>query len=93
MEFKGHFMLHYSRGVKRQQGFTTGVEFYPYNILGLSPRMDHNGVVVNTPETQFNGLRLLPGRGEYNFLSDVDIVNLLLKNNGGETEGLILLFL
>ena len=27
-----------------------------------------------------------PGRGEYNVLFNVDIVNLLLKNNGGETS-------
>ena len=49
--------------------------------------------MVNTPEFQSRGLRSFPGRGEYDLLFDDDIVNLLLKSNGGETEGLILLFL
>ena len=34
-----------------------------------------------------------PGRREYDLQSDVDIVNPLLKTNGRETEGLMLLFL
>ena len=34
-----------------------------------------------------------PVRENMHLLSDSDIVNLLLKTNGGETEGLILLFL
>ena len=57
--------------------------------------MDHNGVMVNTSEFQFNGLTSIPGRGEYDLLFNVDAVNLQLKNNRGgrETEGLILLFL
>ena len=50
--------------------------------------------MVNTPEFQSRGLRSFPGRGEYDLLfDDDDIVNLLLKSNGGETEGFILLFL
>ena len=52
--------------------------------------MDHNGVKVNTPYSQSIIIK------EYNFLFNVDMVNLLLKNNGGRgggTEGLIFLFL
>ena len=26
--------LHWFRGVRRQQGLTTGVEFYVYNVIG-----------------------------------------------------------
>ena len=33
VEFKGKIMLHYSSGVKWQQGFTTGIGFYVYDVL------------------------------------------------------------
>ena len=49
--------------------------------------------MVNSPEFQSSDPRLFPGRREYDLLFDVDKVIPLLKNNGGETEGLILLFL
>ena len=39
--------------------------------------MDHNGVKVNTPYSQSIIIK------KYNFLFNVDMVNLLLKNNGG----------
>ena len=55
--------------------------------------MDHNDVEVNTPESHSRGLKLFPGREEYDLLFDVDIVNLLLKSNGGEAEYLMLPFL
>ena len=57
-----------------------------------------NGIVVNMPEFQFSDLRLQLGRIWFT-LWYFDIVNLLLKSNGGmgggegEAEGLMLLFL
>ena len=36
-------MLHYSRGVKRQQGFTTGAAFYVYNVISFIFEMVHHG--------------------------------------------------
>ena len=41
--------------------------------------MSHNVVVINMPESQSYGPRLFPGRGKYDLLFNVDIVNLLLK--------------
>ena len=55
--------------------------------------MDHNVVVVNMPKSQSCCPRLFPGRGEYDLLFDVDIVNLLLKNDEAKAEGLMLMFL
>ena len=63
--------------------------------------MDINSVVVNSSDFHSSNLSSFfgsnpssfPGRGEYNLFFNVDIVNLLLKNNGGKTEGFILLFL
>ena len=43
VQFKGKNMLHYSRGVKRQQGFTTGDAFYVYNVISLIFEMVHRG--------------------------------------------------
>ena len=52
---------------------------------------DNDGVVVNTSEFQTSRPRSSPGRGEYDLLFNVDIVNLLLKKQwGGESEDLIL---
>ena len=57
-------------------------------------KKDHfHGVVINELEFQSNDSNLFPGWGEYDLLFDLDIVNLRLKNNGGETEDLMLLFL
>ena len=47
---------------------------------------DNDGVVVNTSEFQTSRSRSLPGRGEYDFLFNVDIVNLLLKKQWGERQ-------
>ena len=54
--------------------------------------MYHNGAVANTPEFQSSGPGSFPGRGECDLLFNLDIVKLLLKNNGGggDTEHLIL---
>ena len=60
-EFKGKIMLHYFRGVKRQQDFTAGVGFNVYNVIGLTTEADLNGVVVNEPESNSNNPRSLPG--------------------------------
>ena len=38
-----------------------------------------------------SGRGSIPGRGRHDLLFNSDIVNLLLKANGGDTEGLILL--
>ena len=61
VEFKGKIMLHYFRGVKRQQDFTAGVGFNVYNVIGLTTEADLNGVVVNEPESNSNNPRSLPG--------------------------------
>ena len=103
MEFKGKNMFLYSRGVKRQQGFTTGVAFYVYNVIVF--KLDYNGLVVNNFEMDYNGLVVImselqsvtrdrfPG-GKVMICSLMfDIVNLLFKNNGGETEDLFYLFI
>ena len=79
VELKGKIMFHYPRGVKRQQVFTAGVEFYVYNVIGEHTAMSLNVVVINMPESQSYGPRLFPGRGKYDLLFNVDIVNLLLK--------------
>ena len=47
----------------------------------------------NELDFQSSDPSLFPGWGEYDLLFDVDIVSLLLKNNGRETEGLMLWFL
>ena len=46
VQFKGKNMLPYSRGVKRQQGFTTGAAFYVYNVLSFNFEMVHHVLVV-----------------------------------------------
>ena len=48
--------------------------------------MDHNGVKVNTPDSQSIIIK------EYNFLFNVDMVNLLLKNNGGDRRPHFVIF-
>ena len=53
-------MLHYSRGVKRQQGFTTRSAFYVYNVISLIFEMVHHGLVVTMPEIQISDSRLIP---------------------------------
>ena len=105
VEFKGKNMFLYSRGVKRQQGSTTGVAFYVYNVIVFNFEMDYNGLVVNNFEMDYNGLVVImselqsvtrdrfPG-GKVMICSLMfDIVNLLFKNNGGETEDLFYLFI
>ena len=48
--------------------------------------MDNNGVKVNTPDSQSIIIK------EYNFLFNVDMVNLLLKNNGGDRRPYFVIF-
>ena len=50
-----------------------------------------NGVVVT--DFQWSNPSLFPDWGMFSLLFNVDIVNLPLKNDDGDTEGLILLFL
>ena len=52
--------------VKRQQGFTTVVGLYVYNVIGQLLRTD-NGVVVSELASQSSNSSSFPGRGEYNF--------------------------
>ena len=52
-----------------------------------------NGVVVNDTDFQWSNQSLFPEWGAFSLLFDVDLVNLPLKNNEGDTEGLMLLFL
>ena len=49
--------------------------------------------MVHDTEFHCSDSSSFPEWGEFNLLFDVDIVNLPLKNNGGETEGLMILFL
>ena len=42
------------QGVKRQQGFTTGAEFYVYNVISFIFEMVHHGLVVIMSEIQIN---------------------------------------
>ena len=93
MEFKSKNLLHYSRGVKRQQGFTTGVAFYVYNVIVFNFKMNYNGLVVIMSEFQSVTRDRFPGRKVMICSSMFDIVNLLFKNNGGETENLFYLFI
>ena len=55
--------------------------------------MDGNGLMVTMREFQSSQPRSFPRWEGYDLLVNVDIVNPLLKNNGRETEDLILLFL
>ena len=48
--------------------------------------MNHNGLAVNTSDFPFNDPSSIPTRGEYDLLFNVDIVNLLFKNNGWERQ-------
>ena len=48
--------------------------------------MNHNGLAVNTSDFPFNDPSSIPARGEYDLLFNVDIVNLLFKNNGWERQ-------
>ena len=62
--------------------------------------MDINIVVVNSSDFHSSNLSSFlgsnpssfPGRGEYNLFFNVDIVNLLLKNNGGKTRFHLVIF-
>ena len=54
MQLNGKNMLHYSRGVKRQQGFTTGAAFYVHNVISFTLEMVHHGLVVIMPEIQIS---------------------------------------
>ena len=60
---QGKNMLHYSRGVKRQQGFTTGAAFYVYNVISFTLEMVHHGLVVIISEFQISDSGSIP-RGE-----------------------------
>ena len=43
--------------------------------------MERNGALVHTSVFHSSAPRLFYGRGEYDLLFNVDVVNLLLKNN------------
>ena len=60
---QGKNMLHYSRGVKRQQGFTTGAAIYVYNVISFTLEMVHGGVAVIMSEIQISDSGSIP-RGE-----------------------------
>ena len=53
-------MLHYSRGVKRQLGFTTGAAFYVYNVISFTLEMAHHDLVVIMPEIQISDSGSIP---------------------------------
>ena len=93
VKFKGKNMLHYSRGVKRQQGFTTGAAFYVYNVISFTLEMVHHGLVVIMPEIQISDRSVVRGRipgGNDMICSQMfDIVNLLFKNHGGKQKHVV----
>ena len=60
MQLKKKNMLHYSRGVKRQQDFTTGAAFYVYNVISFIFEMVYDSLVVIIPEIQISDLRPIP---------------------------------
>ena len=60
MQLKKKNMLHYSRGVKRQQDFTTGAAFYVYNVISFIFEMVYDSLVVIMPEIQIGDLRPIP---------------------------------
>ena len=71
MQFKSKNMLHYSRSVKRQQGFTTGTAFYVYNVISFNFEMVHHGLVVIMPELLISDSRTIPRWEGYDLLIDV----------------------
>ena len=71
MQFKGENMLHYSRGVKRQQDFTTGAAFYVYNIISFIYKMVHHDLVVIMPEILISDSRSITWWEGYDLLLDV----------------------
>ena len=60
VHFKGKNMLHYSRRVKRQQGFTTGAAFYVYNAISFMFEMVHQGLAIIMTEIQVSDSRSVP---------------------------------
>ena len=60
MQLKKKNILHYSRGVKRQQDFTTGAAFYVYNVISFIFEMVYDSLVVIMPEIQISDLRPIP---------------------------------
>ena len=71
MQFKGKCESHYSRGVKGQQGFTTGAAFYVYNVISFNFEMVHHGLVATMPEVLISEWRLISRRKGYDLLLDV----------------------
>ena len=53
-------MLHYSRGVKQQQGLTTGAAFYVYNVISFLYEMVYHGLVVIMSEIQISDSGSMP---------------------------------
>ena len=64
-------MLHYFRGVKRQQGSTTGAALYVYNILSFTIEMVHHGLVVVMPQFRISDSKSIPRWEGYDLLLDV----------------------
>ena len=91
MKFKGKTMYHPSWGATAWFHYSNCVVCI--KCFRLSIGVNNNAVVGNELESQCNNLRSFLRWGEFNLLFNVDIVNLPLKNNGGETESLMLLFL
>ena len=71
MQFKGKNMFYYSRGVKKQQGFTTGAAFYVHNVISFIYKMVHHDLVVIMPEILISDSRSIPWWEGYDFLLDV----------------------
>ena len=82
VEFKCKILSNYSRGVKWQQGVTIGIGFCLYNVFGWPLWMCCSGVVVDTAKHQSSSPGLFHGRGRYDLLFSVEMVNLLWKKKG-----------
>ena len=71
VQFKGKNMFHYSRGVKRQQGFTTGAEFYVHNGISFIFKIVPHGLVAIMPEIQISDSGSIPRWEWYDLLLDI----------------------
>ena len=69
---RGKICWIYCKGVKRQQGFTTGAAFYVYNVISFNLKMvHHDGLVVIISEILISDSRSIPRWGGYDLLLDV----------------------
>ena len=71
VQLKGKNMLHYSKGVKQRQGFTTGAAFCVYNNISFNFEMVHHGLAVIMQEILISDLKSIPRWEGFYLLLDV----------------------